>query len=124
MLVRDANNRIESINYEIEYWLSMKELKEKYYLNDKQLNKKEYNETIKEIDENMDRLYDERKELKKFIDNRLKDTKLYCKLLREIIHYKEELPKVYTWKEIANKVHYSEIYCKILYGRYKKQRNI
>lgn len=123
MLVKDANDRVEAIDSEIRYWLDIKEIKE---LNEANINElyDDYKDIFSDIDSKIDRLYEERNNLNDFIDGHLKKTSNYDDLLKEIIHYKEELIEDYTWAEIAEIVHFSDEYCRKLYSRFKKQRDV
>ncbi len=124
MLIRDVNNKIENIDNQIEYWLSIKELEELRYENGKMMTKKEFNERCTSINSEIDNLYTEKNKLNLYIDNYLKETNQYDEVLKEIIYCKEESLDEYTWDEIADRVHYSPQHCKRIYSRYKKQRYV
>lgn len=123
MLVKDANDRVESIENEINYWLDIKEIKE---LNENSINDldDEFKNIFSDIDIKIDKLYEERNALNKIIDEHLNKTSSYNELLKKIIHYKEEVPEYYSWKEISNELNYSVSYLKNTYSKYKKQRNV
>lgn len=78
----------------------------------------------KNLDERIDRLQSEIQNLTEWIDKELKILNKYNEVEESIVYYKEISIQKYTWQEIANKVHYSKDYCRKIYKRYKKKRNI
>ena len=67
---------------------------------------------------------DEIKNYMDWIDEELRILKKYDKIEQLIVYYKEIDLKEYSWDQIAYKVHYSRDYCRRIYRRYKKKRNI
>lgn len=124
MKIKDATNKINYITNEIEYLLSIKELAELKYEDGKLLSDDAFNQTCSEINKKIDSLYEKRIELEHFINNELIKSNDYDELLKEIIYFREVSPTQYTWQEIADMVHFSEVYCRKLYSKYKKQRNV
>lgn len=78
----------------------------------------------KNLDKRIQRLQSEIQNLIDWIDNELKILDKYNEIEELIIYYKEISIKKYTWQEIANKVHYSKDYCRKIYKRCEKKRNI
>lgn len=124
MKIKDATNRINKINNQIEYLLAIKELTELKRIDSDYLTNGEYHNTYSKIDKDIDDLYEQRQYLENFIDEELRRNDLYDDLLKEIIYYKEIDTEKHTWNEIANLVNFSEVYCRKLYSKYKGKRNV
>lgn len=77
-----------------------------------------------ELDKKIKRTQDEIKNYLNWIDNELKILKKYGKLEQLIVYYKEVDTNNYTWHQISNIVHYSKDYCRKIYKRYIKKRDI
>lgn len=82
----------------------------------------------KEIDEQLNFLYERKENWIRWVENELKILGKYDELEQQIVYYKEDyLPRnsfEKTWYFIAQKVHASESTCRRIYRKYKKQRNI
>lgn len=140
LTIKEANNRIEYIDNQLDYYLNKKEqafnktqpkatnitddVKETYVV-DKNM---EYVIVCEELDPIIDSLQEEKKLLLDFIDKELIRLKKYKDLEQLVIYYKEQyIPKgseEITWYFISRKVYASESTCRRIYKRYKKQRNI
>ena len=143
MTLREANYEIEKLNNELNKLLKDKALLEstidpksidytkilvdggvhntniqEIYVLTKELDK------YKNLDKRINNIQEEIFNYTEWIDKELKILKKYDKVEQLIVYYKEDSIKKYTWYQIANKVHYSKDYCRKIYMRYKKKRNI
>lgn len=140
LTIKEANNRIEYIDNQLDYYLNKKEQafnktqpKATSITDDiKGTNavdkNMEYVIVCEELDPIIDNLQEEKKLLLDFIDKELIRLKKYKELEQLVIYYKEQyIPKgseEITWYFISRKVYASESTCKRIYRRYKKQRDI
>lgn len=138
MNLKKANNQIERIDNNINYWLNKKELeiakimpqavdfnKEVVKTSRIETNKfLYYASKVENIDLELDFLYKEKEILLEYIEKELKRLNKYSDVEKLIVYYKEESLEKYTWSRIAKLVHYSETQCRRIYRKYKKQRNI
>lgn len=140
MTIKEANNRLEKIDNDIEYWLSEKEdiisrigvgavdpTKEvvaggkrtdrylEHMINDK---------PIVEIDEILDGLYSKKRRLELYIENELHRLGKYREVEQLIIYYKEQCTEKYTWLQISQKVYYSPAQCRNIYKKWKRERDV
>ena len=88
---------------------------------------------VKKIDETLDYIFKRQQNLIKWIENELKIMLEYGKVESAIIELKETgfirdkgtgKYRELTWEEIAEKVHWSKSFCRNVYRKYKKLRNI
>ena len=140
LTIKEANNRIEYIDNQLDYYLYKKEQAfnktqpkatnitddvKGTNVVDKNM---EYVIVCEELDPIIDSLQEEKKLLLDFIDKELIRLKKYKDLEQLVIYYKEQyIPKgseEITWYFISRKVYASESTCRRIYKRYKKQRNI
>lgn len=124
MKIKEVNSKLESINNQIEYYLTFKELETLKFENGDYESVNAYRELCTCIDEEINKLYLEQQRLIKFLDNHLELINSYDELKQRIIYYKEESKEKYTWDKIAELVNYSEKQCRRIYSKYKKQRYI
>lgn len=137
MTIREANNQINRIDNEIEYYLKKKELEmtkmlpqatkyDKTLVDGGKREDKYANYVVKNelIDKIIDKLYADKRLLEDFIEKELIRLKKYDEVVQLIVFYKEESLKKYTWLQISQRVHISESQCKRIYRKYKKERNI
>ena len=81
-------------------------------------------EKWKDLDKRIVETQDEIKSKMDWIDEELRILQKYDKVEQLIVYYKEIVPKDYTWRDIANLVHYSESQCRRIYRKYKRKRDI
>lgn len=81
-------------------------------------------EKWKNLDRDIQNLQQEISNLLNWIDKELKILKKYGKVEQLIVYYKEECPQKHTWHQISRKVNYSKDYCRKIYQKYRKKRNI
>lgn len=137
MTIKEANNQINKIDNEIEYYLKKKELEiskimpqatkyDKTLVDGGKREDKYANYVIKNdlLDKELDKLYAEKRILEDFVENELIRLKKYDELMQLIVYYKEQCLEKYTWLQISQKVHYSVIQCKRIYKKWKGQRSI
>lgn len=137
MTIKEANNQINKIDNEIEYYLKKKELEmskmmpqaikyDKTLVDGGKREDKYANYAVKNelIDKELDRLYAEKRLLEDFVEKELIRLKKYDEVVQLIVFYKEESLKKYTWLQISQRVHISESQCKRIYRKYKKERNV
>lgn len=139
MTIKEANNKLEKIDNNIEYWLNEKDLligdilpkavdttTEKVN-GGKRIDKfVSYVETLetKGIDDKLDKLYVEKRNLENYIGKELHRLNKYREVEQLIIYYKEQCLENYTWEQISRKVHYSKAQCRNIYKKWKKQRDV
>lgn len=137
MTIKEANNKIEKIDNDIEYYLSKKErefaktqpqsikIKNTITNGGKRVDKfSKYVISIKEIDEILDDLYADKKVLEEYIEKELIRLNKYSEVEQLIIYYKEQSLENLTWVEISRKVHYSITQCRRIYRKWKGERNV
>lgn len=135
MTIKEANNQINKIDNQIEYYLSKKELellkaqpqavtiKDTIVGGGKRVDKfANYVISIKEIDDKLDELYAEKKIFDEYIDKELVRLKKYREVEQLIVYYKEQCPEELTWIQISFRVQLSEGHCRKIYRRWKKER--
>ena len=139
MSLREANQELEKLESEYEYWLEQKELNLSLVLPnavsikddivsggkrvDKLLKYVELQDN-KKIDETLDYIYQRKLNLMNWIDRELQILNKYREIEQLIVFYKEISIETFTWEQISKKVHYSKDYCRKIYKRYKNLRNI
>lgn len=139
MTIKEANNKLEKIDNDIEYWLKEKELELGNVLpkavdvttervnGGKRVDKfATYVEAIenKQIDDKLDKLYAKKRNLENYIEKELHRLNKYREIEQLIIYYKEQCVENYTWEQISQRVHYSKAQCRNIYKKWKKQRNV
>ena len=140
LTIKEANNKIEKLENQLEYYLGKKERafnrtqpKAIAITDDIKGTKRidsnlEYAAVCEEVDPLIDSIQDEKKALLDFIEKELKRINKYNDLEQKIIYYKEQyVPKgseVVTWYFISRKVFASESTCRRIYKKYKRQRTI
>lgn len=147
MTIQEINREIDQLENDLEFYLNEKEriitkvlpkasdIKgetvdggkrvDKLLSYVEELDTKKINETINYIQEKLN-------VRKKWLDNELEIMNKYGELEQEIIELKNMKLKdpytkkwrEYTWEEIANKVHYSKDYCRRVYRKCIRKRNI
>lgn len=140
MTIKEANNKLEKIDNDINYWLNEKEIVlanigpsaidttresviggrridrfTNHVINDKDLI---------EIDKELDKLYAKKRNLENYIERELHRLGKYREVEQLIVYYKEQCLENLTWNQIAQKVHYSKEQCQRIYKKWKKVRNI
>lgn len=147
MTLREANEQLERLDNEYNYWLNEKErllllvmpkstdIRPETVDGGKRVDRlAKYVESMEErqINETLDYIQAKKENLINWIDNELKILKKYNEIEQLIVHYKEILVKdkytgkqrEMTWEEIAKEIHYSRDYCRRIYRNYKKLRNV
>ncbi len=139
MDLKTANKELEQLDNEYEYWLSQKEIAKNMVIPksaDIQFERVDggkredrllrYIELLddKKIDETLDYIFKRKQNLMNWIDNELKILKKYKQTEQLIVFYKEQDPRNLSWYSISKLVNYSKDYCRKIYARYKKSRNV
>lgn len=139
MTIKEANNKLEKIDNDIEYWLKEKELELGNVLpkaidvtNERVNGGKRVDKFItyiealenKQIDDKLDKLYAKKRNLENYIEKELHRLNKYREIEQLIIYYKEQCVENYTWEQISQRVHYSKAQCRNIYKKWKKQRNV
>ena len=139
MTIKEANNKLEKIDNDINYWLTEKEIELSKVLPkatditqervsggtriDKFLKYAEVME-VKQIDEKLDKLYAQKKNLEDYIEKELHRLNKYREVEQLIVYYKEQCTENYTWVQISQRVYYSKEQCQRIYKKWKKERSI
>lgn len=137
MTIKEANNQINKIDNEIEYYLKKKELEmskmmpqatkyDKTLVDGGKREDKYAKYVIKNepIDKKLDELFEEKLLLENFIEKELLRLGKYDEVVQLIVYYKEQCLEKFTWQQISLKVHYSVTQCRNIYRKWKKQRYI
>lgn len=139
MTIKEAKNKLEKIDNQIEYWLKEKELELGNVLpqavntttekvdGGKRVDKfANYAVALenKKIDLKLDKLYARKRNLEDFIEKELKRLKKYREVEQLIVYYKEQCLENYTWEQISQKVFYSKAQCKKIYQKWEGKRDI
>ena len=137
MTIKEANNQINKLDNEIEYYLKRKELElnklmpqatkyDKTLVDGGKREDKYANYAIKSeiIDKELDNLFEAKRLLESFVEKELIRLNKYDEVLQLIVYYKEQCLEKLTRKQITNRIHYSVTQCRNLYRKYKKQRDI
>ncbi len=137
MDLREASNKIESIDNKIEYYLKKKEfelsklmpqsieIKPVMVDGGKRIDRyANYVIEVEEIDKELDKLYAEKQFLEEYIEKELIRLGKYREVEQLVIYYKEQCLENYTWLQISQKVHYSQTQCRNIYRKWKKKRTI
>ena len=139
MTIKEANNKLEKIDNDINYWLTEKEIELSKVLPkatdttqervsggtrvDKFMKYAEALE-VKQIDEKLDKLYAQKKNLEDYIEKELHRLNKYREVEQLIVYYKEQCIENYTWVQISQRVYYSPTQCRNIYRKWKKERDI
>lgn len=139
MTLKEANEELERLDNEYNYWLNEKErlsllvspksmdIRSEMVEGGKRVDRFAlYVESMdeKKINETLDYIQARKINLMNFIDNELKILGKYNEVEKLIVFYKEIDTKSHTWLEISRLVHYSESQCRRIYRNYKHMRNI
>ena len=139
MTIKEAKNKLERVDNQIEYWLKEKELELGNVLpqavntttervnGGKRVDKfVAYAVAVedKEIDLNLDKLYAKKRNLEDFIEKELRRLKKYREVEQLIVYYKEQCLEEHTWVNISQKVYMSVSQCKKIYKKFKDKRNV
>lgn len=139
MTIKEANNKLEKVDNDINYWLNEKEI-ELYKALPKATDTTQervsggtrvdkfikYAEAleVKQIDEKLDKLYAQKKNLEDYIEKELHRLNKYREVEQLIVYYKEQCTENYTWVQISQRVYYSPTQCRNIYRKWKKERDI
>lgn len=147
MDLKKANEELESLENEYEYWLKEKEALLTLVMpksptldsqrvnggtrSDKFIKYAELDEE-KQINATLDYIHKRKQNILEWLKNELKIMNKYGDIESLIIQYKEkgrydekeDRFVEMTWEEIAKEVHYSKTFCRNVYRTYKNQRFI
>lgn len=137
MTIKEANNKLEKIDNDIEYYLKQKEIEisnvmpkavdttKEIVKSGKRVDRfSQYVIEIEEIDRELDKLYADKKNLENYIEKELHRLGKYREVEQLIVYYKEQCIENFTWNQIAQRVYYSPAQCRNIYRKWKKERNI
>lgn len=137
MTIKEANNKLEKIDNDIEYWLKEKELliasvepsatdtTKESVVGGKRVDRfAKFVIEVEPIDKKLDILYAKKKNLEEYVEKELHRLSKYREVEQLIVFYKEQCIENYKWWEIAQKVHYSKDQCRRIYRNWKKERDI
>lgn len=148
MTLREANNKLEQLNNDYNYWLREKEIAQSLVLpqstdttaerieGGKRVDKMlKYVEIIedKQIDETLEYIHQKKLNVLNWIDNELKRLGKHGETEKIIVQLKEnttvidkntEKERFLTWEEIGLRAHFDKDYCRKVYRLYKKKRDI
>lgn len=139
MTLKEANEELERIENEYNYWLNEKEkllllvmpkstdIRPEIVDGGKRIDRMaKYVEEMedRQIDETLNYIHERKLNLMNWIDQELKILGKYNEVEQLIVFYKEIDIKQRTWLEISKLVHYSESHCKRIYKNYKHIRNV
>lgn len=139
MTLKEANEELERLDNEYNYWLNEKEklsllvtpksmdIRPEMVEGGKRVDRLAlYVESMdeKKINETLDYIQSRKLNLMNWMDQELKILGKYNEVEKLIVFYKEVDTKPRTWVEISRLVHYSESHCKRIYKNYKHLRNI
>lgn len=148
MTLREANEQLEKLENDYEYYLREKEellslvtpkstdiRVEKVDGGKKEDNLSKYVELmdVKKIDETLDYIFKRKQNLLSWLDNELKILLKYGEVESVIVQLKENKMikdkftgkfRSLTWDEISKEVNWSKTFCRNVYRNYKRKRNI
>ena len=137
MTIKEANNKLEKIDNDIEYWLNEKELlissvqpkamdtTKEVVSGGKRVDRfAKYVIDIEPIDKMLNRLYGQKRNLEEYIEKELHRLGKYREVEQLIVYYKEQCLENYTWVQISQRVYYSPAQCRNIYKKWKRERNI
>lgn len=135
MTLKEANEELEKLDNEYNYWLKEKEIAlgmvlpratnvrlERVDGGNREERLLKYVEVLdnKKIDETLDYIFRRQQNLMKYIDEELKILGEYEPIERKIIELRNE--KNMKWKEIALNIGYCERQCQRIYDKYFKRK--
>ena len=139
MTIKEAKNKLERVDNQIEYWLKEKELELGNVLpqavnttTERVNGGKRVDKFVayavaledKEIDLNLDKLYAKKRNLEDFIEKELRRLKKYREVAQLIVYYKEQCLENYTWEQIGQRVYMNKDNCRKIYRKWKGKRDI
>ncbi len=146
MTLKEANKQLEKLENDYEYYLKEKEELESLVTpkaTDIRIEKVdggkrtdrllEYVEKMdaKKIDETLDYIFQRKQNLINWIENELKIMLKYGEVESVIIQLKEKgklneqgIYEILTWEQISKEVHWSKSFCRNVYRKYKRKRDI
>ena len=146
MTLREANEELERLDNEYNYWLNEKErlsllvtpksmdIRPEMVEGGKRVDKLAlYVELMddKKINETLEYIQKKKQNLMNWLDNELSILKKYNEIEQLIVYYKENViitdkytnkRRNMTWEEIGKEVHYSKDYCRKIYRNYKYKK--
>ena len=146
MTLKEANEELEKLDNEYNYWLNEKErlsllvtpksmdIRPEMVEGGKRVDKLAlYVESMddKKINETLEYIQKKKQNLMNWLDNELSILKKYNEIEQLIVYYKENIMitdkytnkrRNMTWEEISKEVHYSKDYCRKIYRNYKYKK--
>ena len=146
MTLKEANEELERLDNEYNYWLNEKErlsllvtpksmdIRSEMVEGGKRVDKLAlYVESMddKKINETLEYIQKKKQNLMNWLDNELSILKKYNEIEQLIVYYKENVMitdkytnkrRNMTWEEISKEVHYSKDYCRKIYRNYKYKK--
>ena len=146
MTLKEANEELERLDNEYNYWLNEKErlsllvtpksmdIRPEMVEGGKRVDRLAlYVESMddKKINETLDYIQKKKQNLMNWLDNELSILKKYNEIEQLIVYYKENVMitdkytnkrRNMTWEEISKEVHYSKDYCRKIYRNYKYKK--
>jgi hypothetical protein len=147
MTLKEANEELERLDNEYNYWLNEKErlsllvspksmdIRPEMVEGGKRVDKLAlYVESMddKKINETLEYIQKKKQNLMNWLDNELSILKKYNEIEQLIVYYKENVMitdkytnkrRNMTWEEISKEVHYSKDYCRKIYRNYKYKKD-
>lgn len=147
MTLKEANEELERLDNEYNYWLNEKErlsllvtpksmdIRPEMVEGGKRVDKLAlYVESMddKKINETLEYIQKKKQNLMNWLDNELSILKKYNEIEQLIVYYKENIMitdkytnkrRNMTWEEISKEVHYSKDYCRKIYRNYKYKKD-
>ena len=127
MTIKEAKNKLERVDNQIEYWLKEKELELGNVLPQAVNTSTERVNGGKRVDKfaaYVVALEAKKRNLEDFIEKELRREKKYREVEQLIVYYKEQCLENYTWEQISQKVFYSKAQCKKIYQKWKGKRDV
>lgn len=146
MTLKEANEELERLDNEYNYWLNEKErlsllvspksmdIRPEMVEGGKRVDRLAlYVESMddKKINETLEYIQKKKQNLMNWLDNELSILKKYNEIEQLIVYYKENVMitdkytnkrRNMTWEEIGKEVHYSKDYCRKIYRNYKYKK--
>ena len=146
MTLKEANEELEKLDNEYNYWLNEKErlsllvtpksmdIRPEMVEGGKRVDRLAlYVESMddKKINETLEYIQKKKQNLMNWLDNELSILKKYNEIEQLIVYYKENVMitdkytnkrRNMTWEEISKEVHYSKDYCRKIYRNYKYKK--
>lgn len=137
MTIKEANNKLEKIDNDIEYYLKEKEnllvkvepkaldTTKEVVSGGKRVDRfLNYTIELETIDTLLDELYAKKKNLEDYIEKELHRLGKYREVEQLIVYYKEQCLENYTWEQIGQRVYMHKDNCRKIYKKWKKERTI